>query len=166
MVRHGNKEALGELWDRYAHLLFGVAMKYLKQTEAAKDQVLELFTDLPALLAKQEVRAFRPWVHAVLRNRCLMVLRRSDPRPDPNVEPAAVETDDTVLREASLDALEQAIAQLPEGQATCIRQFHLERNSYQQVARRTGLPVEQVRSHLQNGRRNLRIILERHGHSR
>jgi RNA polymerase sigma-70 factor (ECF subfamily) len=76
---------------------------------------------------------------------------------------AAEEDGDHLLKEASLQALEAAIKALPEGQQVCIQQFYLERNSYRQVAQRTGMPVEQVRSHLQNGRRNLRHILTGHG---
>lgn len=160
----GGRSALGVLWDRYAHLLFGVAMKYLKHAEASKDEVMGLFAELPALLGKHEVKRFRPWIHTVMRNRCLMALRKHDPEVSLVVEPAQEETnDEAALHEASLQALETAIGQLPEGQASCIRLFYLERNSYDQVAARTGLPVGQVRSNLQNGRRNLRIILERHG---
>lgn len=167
-LRSGKRRALAPLWDRYAHLLFGTAMKYLKDTDRAKDLVMALFTDLPALAAKHEVRAFRPWVHTVARNRCLMELRNRDPHVDLPGEPIAEvsDADEAVLREATLQALEAAINQLPEGQATCIRLFHMERKSYAEVAQATRLTADQVRSHLQNGRRKLRIILERHGPER
>lgn len=164
-IRSGHQAALAALWDRYAHLLFGVAMKYLKDIERSKDAVLDLFAGLPALLAQHEVRLFRPWVHAVMRNRCLMLLRRHDPhvRMDDGTLPEPEEQEDeAVLHEASLQRLEAAIAGLKDGQRECIRLFYLDRLSYQQVAARTGLDVEQVRSHLQNGRRNLRINLQRH----
>ncbi len=163
-LRAGDRSALGVLWDRYAHLLFGVAMKYLKNIDPSKDMVMGLFAELPTLLGRHEVEKFRPWVHTVMRNRCLMTLRKHDPQVPLEVEPAQEEANDEAsLHEASLQALETAISQLPAGQAGCIRMFYLERNSYEQVAERTGLPVGQVRSNLQNGRRNLRIILERHG---
>ena len=139
-------------------------MKYLKNINPSKDMVMGLFADLPVLLGKHEVERFRPWVHTVMRNRCLMALRKHDPQVSLVTEQPQEETnDDAVLHEASLQALEAAISQLAEGQASCIRMFYLERNSYEQVAARTGLPVGQVRSNLQNGRRNLRILLERHG---
>ncbi len=163
-LRAGDRSALGVLWDRYAHLLFGVAMKYLKNIDSSKDMVMGLFADLPVLLGKHEVMKFRPWVHTVMRNCCLVALRKHDPQVSLVVEPPQEETtDEAALHEASLQALEMAITQLPERQATCIRMFYLERNSYDQVAERTGLTVGQVRSNLQNGRRNLRIILEGHG---
>lgn len=167
-VKNADRSALAALWDRYAQLLFGVCMKYLRDTEAAKDAVVDLFAALPGLLMKHEVKTFRPWVHTVARNHCLMRLRKHDPHarleevPDALAEGEGEEH----LREAELQRLESAIEQLPEGQRACIRLFHLERNDYRATAERSGFSVEQVRSHLQNGRRTLRIILQRthHGH--
>ncbi len=166
-LRAGDGAPLGVLWDRYAHLLFGVAVKYLKDTEAAKDAVMGLFAELAGLLVRHEVKTFRPWVHTVMRNRCLMALRKKDPyvQLDPADLPHDGPDDDRVLHEASLQALETAIHQLAHGQQACIRSFYLHRNSYEEVAAQTGFSVEQVRSHLQNGRRNLRKILQRHGHA-
>lgn len=161
-VKSGQQSSLAALWDRYAHLLFGVGMKYLKDAEGAKDVVLEVFTSLPELLGKHEVKSFRPWIHAVTRNRCLMLLRKHD--PETRVDGALLTTpedatDDAVLHEATLQRLEAAIGELKDAQQSCIRLFYLERNSYQQTAERTGFSVEHVRSHIQNGRRNLRLLL-------
>lgn len=163
-LRDGRQSALGVLWDRYAHLLYGVGLKYMKDPECSKDLVVELFTALPELLKRHQIERFRPWVHTVMRNRCLLALRgeKRDARMDEVPEPIADDASEAALREAGLQQLEGAIAQLNEEQQLCIRLFHLERNSYQQTAERTGLSVEHVRSHLQNGRRNLRIILSRH----
>jgi RNA polymerase sigma-70 factor (ECF subfamily) len=167
ILRDGHRSALGELWDRYAQLLFGVCMKYVKDTERSKDLVTELFTDLPAMLDKHTVERFRPWVHTVMRNRCLLVLRgerRNDHVDEQALADHAEADDEALLRERSLVQLEQAIEQLNPDQRTCIRYFHLERHSYQRTAELTGLSLEQVRSHLQNGRRNLRLILLHHAH--
>jgi RNA polymerase sigma-70 factor (ECF subfamily) len=165
LLREGHRSALGDLWDRYADLLFGVGMKYLKDTERSKDEVVELFAGLTELIRKHEVKNFRPWLHTVMRNRCLQALRKAD-KTIPLAEDLArssdpAEQDDAVLHEASLQQLEQAISQLNSEQEQCIRLFHLRQRSYQQVAQDTGLSTEQVRSFLQNGRRNLRLILER-----
>ncbi len=163
-VKSGQQSSLAALWDRYAHLLFGVGMKYLKDAERAKDVVVEVFASLPELLGKHEVKSFRPWIHAVMRNRCLMLLRKHD--SETRVDEALLTApddgnDDAVLHEATLQRLETAIGELKDAQRTCIRIFYLERNSYQQTAERTGYSVEHVRSHIQNGRRNLRLLLER-----
>lgn len=165
-VRSGATDALAALWDRYAHLLFGVAMKYLKDPERGRDAVMQLYTDLPAMLAKHDVARFRPWVHMVMRNNCLLILRGEKPTVaiDDKVlgDQEADRAGEALLREASLQQLESAIEELQADQRTCIQLFHLERLSYAHVADRTGHPIEQVRSHLQNGRRNLRLILLRH----
>lgn len=171
LLREGHQSALGMLWDRYAHLLYGVGMKYLKDTERSKDEVVELFAGLKDLVKKHEVQRFRPWVHTVMRNRCLLALRNTKSTAAiPEELLHAVDPqdhEDAVLHEATLQQLEHAIGQLNNDQQRCVRLFHLERMSYQQVVESTGLPLEQVRSHLQNGRRNLRLILQRtthHGH--
>ncbi len=164
-LKGGHQPSLAALWDRYAHLLFGVCMKYLQDTEKAKDAVVELFGTLPELLAKHDVKSFRPWIHTVARNRCLMLLRKRDPSKavDENADLAdGDDVDEAVLHEATLQRLEEAIDRLNEGQRTCIRLFYLQRQCYQQIAAVTGLPVDQVRSHLQNGRRNLRLMLQDH----
>ncbi len=162
-LKTGHQASLAALWDRYAHLLFGVAMKYLRDTERAKDLVTEVFGALPDLLVKHEVRTFRPWLHTLARNRCLMILRKHDPnvRLDEHVQPEQDDTEDAVLHEADLQRLEVALEQLNEGQRACIRSFYLEQLSYERTAERTSFSVEQVRSHLQNGRRNLRLLLQR-----
>lgn len=164
-LRDGHQAALGYLWDRYAHLLLGVCMKYLKDGEQARDLVVDLFTALPELLKKHNVDRFRPWVHTVMRNRCLLALRNAKhggPIPEELLSTNHEEDEAALLHEHTLQQLESAIDRLNEAQRICIRLFHLERQSYQQVAQHTGLQVEEVRSHLQNGRRNLRIILTQH----
>ncbi|MGV3637638.1 MAG: RNA polymerase sigma factor [Flavobacteriales bacterium] len=163
LLREGHRSALGDLWDRYAELLYGVGMKYLKDTEHSKDEVVELFTGLKDLVTKHEIARFRPWLHTVMRNRCLQRLRKDQPgREVP--EGLAMYMDqeeDAILREASLQELEKAMTLLNPEQQACIRLFHLKELSYAQVAMHTGLSVDQVRSHLQNGRRNLRISIQR-----
>ncbi len=166
-IRSGHQASLAALWDRYAQLLFGVAMKYLKDVEQGKDAVLDVFTELPARLAKHEVRLFRPWVHTVMRNHCLMLMRRAgrevplDLQAEQGVEPWDVEVRSL---EVELQVLEAAIAGLDADQRRCIRLFHLEHLSYKRIAEQLDMPVDQVRSHLQNGRRNLRIALTERQH--
>lgn len=165
LLREGHRSALGDLWDRYAELLYGVGMKYLKNVDQSQDEVVELFAGLTALVQKHEVATFRPWVHSVMRNRCLQVLRKNKPTAQLPAEllqsdPVA-DHDDAVLHEATLNQLEEAIGLLNADQQQCIRLFHLEHQSYQQVADNTSFSIDQIRSHLQNGRRNLRLILTR-----
>ncbi|MBL0127128.1 MAG: sigma-70 family RNA polymerase sigma factor [Flavobacteriales bacterium] len=165
-LQGGHHSAWGMLWDRYAHLLFGVSMKYLKDPDRSKDAVVDLFAKLPDLLKRHQVECFRPWIHTVMRNHCLLALRgdHRQVRWDDaigngiTIEPM----EGLALHEADLQRLESAIDQLNETQRSCIRLFHLERLSYAQVQERLGIDYDQLRSHLQNGRRNLRLILQQH----
>lgn len=163
-IASGDRSGLGILWDRYAHLLFGVAMKYLKDPEASKDAVMEVFSRIPRALVTQRIDRFRPWVHVVIRNQCIELLRRSVPNGElPDAADPHDIGDDALLLDSELDRLESAIEGLGREQSTCIRMFHFERLTYQEIATRIGATTQEVRSHLQNGRRNLRIILSRHG---
>jgi RNA polymerase sigma factor (sigma-70 family) len=160
-ARHGDRHAMGVIWDRYAHLLYGVAMKYMKEPDMAKDMVVELFAMLPGMLKEHNVKCFRPWIHTVLRNLCLQELRRRK-RVEPLQEAAWTgmeDPEDRQLLEYSLQQLGHAIQRLDHQQRICITLFHLERNSYKQIAEITGITVEKVRSNIQNGRRNLRNML-------
>ncbi|MEO8067767.1 MAG: sigma-70 family RNA polymerase sigma factor [Flavobacteriales bacterium] len=163
-IKAGRSEALGVLWDRYAHLLFAVGMKYLKDTEAAKDAVMTVFAELPSLIARHEVRNTGGWLHTVMRNHCLMQLRGSKPlgalngtQPDEadDLLAAHLENEDMLRR------MERAIDELAEDQRNCIKLFYLDRLSYAEVGERLNMAFDTVRSNIQNGRRNLRIIIER-----
>ena len=161
-VREGHQASLGLLWDRYAHPLFGVGLKYFKDGPTSEDAVVDVFTRLPELLKAHVIGNFRPWLHTVMRNHCLQMLRKSgkEVHGEQVLERLPDEAgDDHVLHEATLQQLEHAIDELNDAQRTCIRLFYLERLSYAQVQQRTSLDFDQVRSHLQNGRRNLKLML-------
>ena len=58
-------------------------------------------------------------------------------------------------------ALEQALGQLPAEQRRCLELFYLEEKSYQEIVATTGLALNLVKSHLQNGRRMLKRSLHK-----
>lgn len=158
---------LGILLERYTLPLFGVCMKYLKEEESAKDAVQQVFLKALTELSKYRVEYVKSWLHTVARNHCLMQLRD---RNAPSLEITDTmpmsdrEDEDSLLllevREKTLDLLEESLSRLSEEQRTCVRLFYLERKSYQQVSELTGYPPNAVKSHIQNGKRNLRIILK------
>jgi RNA polymerase sigma-70 factor, ECF subfamily len=168
-VKAGRSEALGVLWDRYAHLLFGVGMKYLKNTDTAKDAVMTVFAELPRLLVQHEVRSVSAWLRTVMRNHCLMQLRsnhRTTLLNGADASDVAFDEADELLathleNEATLTRMENAINELKEEQRACITLFYLDKLSYAEVGERLNMAFDTVRSNIQNGRRNLRLILER-----
>ena len=163
---HDN-EWLGVLMERYTMLLLGVCMKYLKNEEAAKDAVQQVFLKAIQELQKYKVDYFKSWVYMVAKNHCLMKLR------DKNKYPVAL-NEQTVLtaaepenknsyieKDKTLDNLALALQQLNNEQQQCVTLFYLEKKSYQEIAQQSSFSVLQVKSHIQNGKRNLKIIMER-----
>ncbi len=166
----GNPDLLGVLFERYAHLVFGVCMKYLKNEEDSKDAMMQVFEGLGDDLRKYQVRSFPPWLHSVAKNHCLMQLRKrrlmvNDERGYRQAEatlltmPEGMHFINEELNEAHFRNLEPAIRSLGHEQRQCIRLFYLEEKSYREVADITGFDLKQVKSYIQNGKRNLRNYL-------
>ena len=53
------------------------------------------------------------------------------------------------------------INELAAEQRTAVSLFYLQKKSYQQISEATGYTTLQVKSYIQNGKRNLRLMLER-----
>jgi len=159
-----NNEWLGPLLERYTLLLYGVSMKYLKNPEEARDTVQQIFLKVITELHKYEVSYFSSWLYMIAKNHCLMQLRNQrrpvavDQMNDPAVEP---DEPDPFREERILRDLEEALQHLNAEQKTCIRMFYLQKKSYQSIAAETGFSLLQVKSYIQNGKRNLRQLLEK-----
>jgi RNA polymerase sigma factor (sigma-70 family) len=163
-----NNEWLGILLQRYTLLLLGVSMKYLKNEEEAKDSVQQIFLKVMQELPKYKVEYFKSWLYMVAKNHCLMKLRErqgkitTEMNERINATPGE-ETDpqERVLNEHTLELMEAALKELNPEQQQCVTLFYLQKKSYQQVSEQTGFSLLQVKSHIQNGKRNLKILIEK-----
>lgn len=159
-----NNEWLGALLERYTMLLYGVSMKYLKNPEEARDAVQQIFLKAITELHKYQVSYFSSWLYMIAKNHCLMQLRsqRHGIAVDLVNEPVSETNDpDPLQDETLLKDLEEALQHLNPEQKTCISMFYLEKKSYLVIASETGFNLLQVKSYIQNGKRNLRIQLEK-----
>ena len=159
-----NTKFVGELFNRYAHLVYGVCMKYLKKPADAEDAAMKIFEKLLEDLKHHEVQNFQSWLHVVSKNFCLMDLRKqANGSKTIDYETVAYQIeekeDDNVVKEEQLNGLEQAINQLKPEQKNCIELFYLQEKCYHEVAEITGYTLNQVKSYIQNGKRNLKLIL-------
>jgi len=164
----GDRFPLGTLLERYTLLLYGVALKYLKEEDEARDAVQQVFLKALTELDKYQVEYPKSWLYAIMRNHCLMRLRDNsaqrvplDESMSPPTEDSSDEPDALRSKELQLSQLEEAMGKLSPEQKCCIQLFYLERKSYQQVCACTGFEYGEVKSHIQNGRRNLKLYLER-----
>jgi len=158
---------LGILLERYTMLLLGVSMKYLKNEEAAKDAVQQVFLKAINELHKYKVDYFKSWIYMVTKNHCLMQLRDknrfsaeiNDQAFADAAEPDIKETH--VEKEQALTNMAAALLQLNKEQQLCVTLFYLQKKSYQEISVQTGYSIMHVKSHIQNGKRNLKIIMEK-----
>jgi RNA polymerase sigma-70 factor (ECF subfamily) len=161
---------LGYLFERYSLLVFGVCMKYLKQVNDAKDATQLVFEKAFVEINKYEVSFFKSWIYSIARNHCLMQLRSKghqtvfmDTIPEELGEDLTTKdlfNSNEDLLEKQIENLGEAIQHLNQEQKTCIELFYLQKLSYRDIEEKTGFNFQQVKSHIQNGKRNLRIFLE------
>ena len=161
---HDNKW-LGILLPRYTLLLLGVCMKYLKNEEDAKDCVQQIFLKVIGELHKYKVEYFKSWIYMIAKNHCLMKLRdKNKTFVNLNEQLAAPEGEDISLhieKNNTLNDVETALTKLSKEQQHCVTLFYLQKKSYSEISVITGFTMMQVKSHIQNGKRNLRLLLER-----
>jgi RNA polymerase sigma-70 factor (ECF subfamily) len=163
-----NNEWLGILLERFTLLLLGVCMKYLKNEDDARDSVQQIFLKVIQELHKYKVEYFKSWIYMIAKNHCLMKLRDKQGKipaelNDNLVSAAAEETDRQVLQQNdhTYAIMEDALKELNNEQRQCVTLFYLERKTYQEIHEITGFSMLQVKSYIQNGKRNLRILIER-----
>lgn len=162
-----NHEYLAPLFKRYMHLVFGVSLKYLKHSENAQDAVMDIFELLPNLLIKHEVKNFKSWLHTVSKNHCLMQLRKDkgifEINAEEKINQVVMESEEELHlkseHELQLQQMEKGIETLKPEQQECIKLFYLKEKSYQEIVDETGYDLKKVKSHIQNGKRNLKIYL-------
>ncbi|MEO6637165.1 MAG: sigma-70 family RNA polymerase sigma factor [Ginsengibacter sp.] len=158
--------ALGELYNRYMELIYGVCLKYLADREEAKDAVINIFEELVTKLKKHEIENFRGWLYQLAKNYCLMKIR-SDKKYPAYVEADVMQLaenihrDNEMEKEENLNSMEYCIEQLPGDQKEAIQLFYLKEKCYKEIADTTNTDINKVRSFIQNGRRNLKICMEK-----
>lgn len=159
---------LGELYQRYMDMVYGVCLKYFKESEAAKDAVMQVFEELVSKLKKHEVENFRGWLHQVAKNYCLMQLRTPRNLKTVEFKTELVQNEESVHlngileKEESFKQLEFCLGTLTDDQRKAIQLFYLQGKCYNEIAEITGQEWNQVRSFIQNGRRNLKLCMEKH----
>ena len=163
----GDLQVLALLFERYLDLLYGVCLKYLKEPETAKDAVMQLFEYLVEKLRNHEVSNFKSWLHTVAKNHCLMQLRTpknlktTELRADHMQSEEELHLNGVMKEEAGFVQLEKCLETLPAEQKMTVQLFYLQNKCYKEIAQITGLEWNEVRSCIQNGRRNLKLCMER-----
>ena len=162
----GDLAVLGELYQRYMELVYGVCLKYFKDPETSKDSVMMIFEELVSKLKKHEVDNFRGWLHQLAKNHCLMQLRTPKNLKTVEFKAELMQSEENVHlngvleKEENFKKLEYCLGTLTDEQQKTIRLFYLEGKCYNEIVEITGQEWNQVRSFIQNGRRNLKSCME------
>jgi RNA polymerase sigma-70 factor (ECF subfamily) len=165
----GDLEILGKIYYKYIHLVYGVSLNYFKNRDAAQDAVMQIFEKLTVEAIRQEIVHFRNWLFVVTKNYCLMELRKQ------NVENERLKNwaiEEKQIMESGIElhpldedsrlseALRDCIKNLNLQQRDCIELFYFKKKTYRDVAALLHYEEKNVKSYIQNGKRNLKICLE------
>ncbi len=169
----GDLKALGDLYAGYMPLVYGVCLSYLKDREQSQDAVMDIFESLVEKLRQHEVANFKSWLHVVTRNHCLMILRSAAYKRDVEKKkdivmeiPLVEHHENGIMQEADLEAMKECIEQLKDEQKQCVSMFYFEELSYREITEKTRYDLNKVKSHIQNGKRNMKVCIENHREKR
>ncbi len=172
----GDEQAIGELFNRYLHLVYGVCLKYLHDRETSKDAVMQIFESLTEKMSRQEIREFKPWLYVVAKNFCLMYLRSEKMKGEKNktfvLEQTLIMENEEILHPVDEESsrtdadLNDCIERLGNEQKECIQLFYYKNKCYRDIASVLKMDEKKVKSHLQNGKRNLKNCIEQKIHVR
>jgi len=168
--KSGDLQLLGELYRPYMHLVYGLCLKYLKDRTDSQDAVMQIFEKLIDTVKEHEINNFKSWLYVLSKNHCLMWLRskkhkisqESKDISTVNMESELVlHHDNEAIDEENLSKLEECLETLQLEQKTCVKLFYLEKRSYKEVVQLTTYELKKVKSHIQNGKRNLKNCMEK-----
>lgn len=169
-VSSSDTRHLGMLYERYMPMVYGVCLKILRDSGRAEDAVIAIYEELVRKAKEHQVESFRGWLYVLARNHCLMEWRKNHRRPTDLHAPEDMVRYDAVepgfeveLPSSGSAPLEKCLGELPGQQRQSVELFYYEDKSYKEIADLIAEEVGKVRSYIQNGRRNLRICLEKQG---
>lgn len=170
--KENNMEVLGELYHRYLEMVYGVCMKYFKDEMRSEDGVMEVFELVVKRLPNHTVDYFKSWLYRVASNHCLDMLRKESREREKkdsyeNMQSHSIprlmdeEDDSWQWREEQIGILEDCIEALKAEQKQVISLFYIDGKSYEELSEVMDIKWSKVRSLIQNGKRNLKICVER-----
>jgi RNA polymerase sigma factor (sigma-70 family) len=167
----GDVGLLGEVYAPYMEMVFAICYKYLRDEDESKDAVMQIFEKLVQDLKIHEVGNFKSWLHSVARNHCLMQLRSkrvfvgSEEINEENTtwDLQTNESEDIFTLDHQLNSLGKCMQSLVSEQRVSIQLFYVEEKCYRDICNETGFDFNKVKSYIQNGKRNLKICMDKNG---
>lgn len=166
--RKGDGSGVTLLFNKYLHVVYGICLKYLKNRDEAQDAASELFEKLIEISLPDDIQNLKTWLYVVAKNHCLMKLRGKKSVMTDISSINFVESeeemhplDKALLKEKELDALNKCLETLKIEQKQCVTLFYLQKHCYDEISKTTGFAIKKVKSYIQNGKRNLKICMQK-----
>lgn len=168
-LRAGQVEALGNLYDRYASLVYGLALKILTNPQEAEDLTQEVFLTLWRRDSYNPARgSLSSFLTTMTRSRCIDKIRaRGSQTRFLQRWQGAIKTDVAIaspLEQASLQErshrVKTALAQLPEAERQVLEIAYFEGLSQSEIAKRLDTPLGTVKTRCRQGLLKLRQSLQ------
>ena len=160
-----------QLFGRYVQLIYGVCLRYTPDVREAEDFTMEIYQKVSDKALTHQIKAFKSWVYVVSKHHCLEQIRKVTGRRIESFDPDFMQLraelhpmddmTDKLALEDKYDRMEYCLKQLNELQKKSIDLFYYQNKSYSEIAKIIEDEVSQVRSYLQNGRRNIKKCVER-----
>lgn len=149
-----------ELYRRSRRKVFGVCFNILGEASAAEDACHDAYVRAWERIDSLRGSNFTAWVRRIAANRCYDELRRTRPDELDGHHPEPVADDQiegAVIARQELNRAIDVIASLDEHQRRVFLLRHLDSRSYDEISEATGYDAKQVKSYLQNARRNFHL---------
>jgi len=166
----GNKDLFADLFKKHVSVVYGTCLFYLQDKDEAQDATMQLFEKLMLDINNREIDNFKGWLSFVVRNHCISIIRKNKSQSkniksyyEFEYEDANYETEEkinTVSDDVMLENMKQCLPKLKENQRLCVELFYLNNKSYQDIANQTEFTLNEIKSYIQNGKRNLKLLLE------
>lgn len=166
----GNKDLFADLFKKHVSVVYGTCLFYLQDKDEAQDATMQLFEKLMLDINNREIDNFKGWLSFVVRNHCISIIRKNKSQSkniksyyEFEYEDANYETEEkinTVSDDVMLENMKQCLPKLKENQRLCVELFYLNDKSYQDIANQTEFTLNEIKSYIQNGKRNLKLLLE------
>lgn len=166
----GNKDLFADLFKKHVSVVYGTCLFYLQDKAEAQDATMQLYEKLLVDIHKQEINNFKGWLSFVVRNHCISIIRKNKSQnkniksyyefeyEQPNYE--AEEKINKISDDVMLENMKLCLPELKENQRICLELFYLKSKSYQDIANQTSFTLNEIKSYIQNGKRNLKLLLE------
>jgi RNA polymerase sigma-70 factor (ECF subfamily) len=163
-VADGDRDAFGDLYQRYARAVLGLAIRRLGDRGRAEDAVQEAFASVwrAARSYKRDRGPVAPWLYAVARN---AIADRGRARTEPPAEPTDTPSDELGPPEQAEQSwvayrVHRAMEELPEGERTVLELAYWSGLSQSEISDYLTIPLGTVKTRTRSGLRRLSEALE------